>query len=73
MFRQVIAVVAVAVLAAVPALAQDTRYGAWLHSVNDDGFTRLESASSRGDEVSISVICLTSDFISLHLLRRSLV
>ena len=65
MFRQVIAVVAV--LAAVPAFAQERYYGDWVYSYNEDDFSgeRTDSASAKGDDVGIVIGCLTSGSIAL--------
>ena len=57
-------VVAVALLAALPASAQNTRYGAWTYSVSEDDFSGRTSriAYASGDELMLFVFCLTDDY-----------
>lgn len=62
LFRQATVAVAVAVLAAVPAFAQESqRYGAWSYNVAVDDFsderTHLAGTGS-GDEVIVGVTCV---------------
>lgn len=67
MFRQVInvAVVAVAVFAVLPASAQQTEYGAWIHNITEDDFSgeNIETASTIGEDgnLILYVLCLPVD------------
>ena len=69
MFRQVkvinVAVVAVAVFAVLPASAQQTEYGAWIHNITEDDFSgeNIETASTIGEDgnLILYVLCLPVD------------
>lgn len=68
MFRQIIAAVAAVaavVFAVLPASAQQTEYGAWIHNITEDDFSgeNIETASTIGEDgnLILYVLCLPVD------------